>query len=511
MDSWTSGYVADIGYTHGCYTELNPKYAEFAFLSKGLVFPKVRTACELGFGQGLSTLIHSACSDTAWYGTDFNPSQAAAAADIAAHAGLEVNISDDSFSEYLSRTDLPKFDFIGLHGVWSWVSAENQKAIVDFVRQKLNLGGVLYVSYNTLPGWSTFEPVRHLMDQYARNMVPKAQGINQRVSESVKFIGKLIEADSTFVKANPVIKERVEKLEKANVNYLAHEYFNKDWSPTHFAHFAEALQPAKLSYACPAGYKDHIDSLALSEKQREFLAGLKDEHFRQSAIDFLTNKGFRREYWVKGPRVMPMNEQVECFKSKTLILMKHPEEIKLIIESSVGEVGLKEEVYSPIIEIFAKEIRISVRQLAELLKDKKIDDRTLFQAVTIMLSKGDIGISALESEIAEARPRSQQLNRILVESAKTGSEIRTLASPVFSGGVGINRLEQLMLLASSEGAGKKDELVGAVWGYLQQANQKLVKEGVRLESEADYIEHLNELTSQFLDKRLPILKRAELL
>lgn len=55
MTDWTSGYVADIGYTYGYYLELNPQRVKLAFLNAGLVAPEFGTACELGFGQGLQT------------------------------------------------------------------------------------------------------------------------------------------------------------------------------------------------------------------------------------------------------------------------------------------------------------------------------------------------------------------------------------------------------------------------------------------------------------------------
>jgi hypothetical protein len=50
MNSWTSGYVADIGYTYGCYPELNPVRVPFALNSAGLANPDLASCCELGFG-----------------------------------------------------------------------------------------------------------------------------------------------------------------------------------------------------------------------------------------------------------------------------------------------------------------------------------------------------------------------------------------------------------------------------------------------------------------------------
>ena len=50
--------------------------------------------------------------------------------------------------------DVP--DFVGLHGVWSWISNANRAAVVEFLRRKLKPGGVLYISYNASPGWAAF-------------------------------------------------------------------------------------------------------------------------------------------------------------------------------------------------------------------------------------------------------------------------------------------------------------------------------------------------------------------
>src|SRR5437660_12614194 len=87
VSDWTEGYVSEIGYTYGYYGELNPQRIAVPFLNVGLVPPKVATACELGFGQGVSINIHAAASDVSWWGTDFNPGHAAFAKSLAETAG----------------------------------------------------------------------------------------------------------------------------------------------------------------------------------------------------------------------------------------------------------------------------------------------------------------------------------------------------------------------------------------------------------------------------------------
>ena len=82
MSEWTSGYVSELGYTYGYYSELGTSQIAFLFALQGLHAPNVKTALELGYGQGVSINIHAASNDVEWWGTDFNPSQAAFAMNL---------------------------------------------------------------------------------------------------------------------------------------------------------------------------------------------------------------------------------------------------------------------------------------------------------------------------------------------------------------------------------------------------------------------------------------------
>jgi hypothetical protein len=107
MNDWTSGYVADIGYTFGYYQELNPQRVRMAFLNAGLVAPEFGAACELGFGQGLSTNLHAAASLCSWHGTDFNPAQAGFAQELATISGANAQLYDEAFDELMSPLSAP--------------------------------------------------------------------------------------------------------------------------------------------------------------------------------------------------------------------------------------------------------------------------------------------------------------------------------------------------------------------------------------------------------------------
>ncbi|MEI9965043.1 MAG: hypothetical protein WDM92_10345 [Caulobacteraceae bacterium] len=76
---WASGYISDLGYTHGYYGELSPALIDFALLLRGYE-PPPRAGMrylELGFGQGLSINIHAAAAPGEYWGVDVNPMHAA--------------------------------------------------------------------------------------------------------------------------------------------------------------------------------------------------------------------------------------------------------------------------------------------------------------------------------------------------------------------------------------------------------------------------------------------------
>ncbi len=303
MSDWTSGYIADIGYTYGYYLELNPLRVKLAFLNAGLHYPKVGTACELGFGQGMSTNIHAAASVISWSATDFNPSQASFAQELAATSGANTQLFDKTFAEFANHTDLPDFDYIGIHGIWSWINDENRAIIVDFIKRKLKVNGVLYISYNTQPGWAAMVPMRDLLTEYSQVMGRNGTGIATRINEALAFTDKLIATNPTYIRANPQITSRIAKIKEHDRNYLAHEYFNKDWLPMPFSKMAAWLEPTKLQYACSANLLDHVDVINLTHEQQVLLNEIPDDMLRQSVRDFMVNQQFRKDYWVKGVMV----------------------------------------------------------------------------------------------------------------------------------------------------------------------------------------------------------------
>jgi SAM-dependent methyltransferase len=510
MTDWTAGYVADIGYTYGYYNELNPLRARLALLNAGYKCPDFGTACELGFGQGISANFHAAGSDTSWYGTDFNPAQAGFAQELAEAAGTGARLFDSSFEEFATREDLPDFDYIGLHGIWSWISDENRKIIVEFVRRKLKVGGVLYISYNTLPGWAAFAPMRHLMTEHASIIGSEGHGIVSRIDGALGFAEKFLATNPLFSRANPLVGERIKNIATQNRHYLAHEYFNKDWHPMHFATMANWLEPAKVQYACSAHFLDYVDAVNLTNEQLAFLKEIPDAMFRESVRDFMVNQQFRRDYWVKGARKLNPLDQAEALRSQGVILLTHRADVSLKVKGARGEADMNENVYRPILDFLADHKPRTIDQIEQAVKGKGITSAQTLQAVVVLIGGAHIAQVQATAVVAKARSYTDKLNIYLLNKARANNEISYLVSPVTGAGVNIDRLHQLFLLAFKQGQTELPGWVEFALQILESQGQKLMKEGKPVEAKEDSIAILMAEAKIFSDKKLPLLKALQI-
>lgn len=499
---WTEGYVAELDYPHNYTADLNPFRIGLPFLASGLAVPEIRQACELGYGQGLSLNIHAAAGTAQWHGTDFLPSQALHAQETARASGANALLVDQPFAEFCARSDLPEFDFIAMHGVWSWVSDENRAVIVDFLRRKLRLGGVVYFGYNTLPGWSHTAPLRELLMQHTARMGGAGQSLADRVRNALKFIEALGQAGSAFTQAHPSIAQMVEELKNSDPRYLAHEYLNADWRPMYFSEMAAALAPAKLSYACSAHHE--AESVSLSPEQQALLRDVQDPVFREGMRDFCVNQRFRKDYWVKGARRLSAIEQVQALREVRVVLQMAREDVQRKIMTPRGQMALDTDVFKRVLDALGDHMPRRLGDLERLLPGVAVPQ--LVEAVMVLVAASEVATVQPDAVVAAAKVQTDRLNLHLMVRALTGTQVEDLASPLTGGGVPLTRVEQLLLYASLDPSRKPDDLGPLVWQVLKPQNVKMLRDGKLLESEADNLAELARTSRAFVNKRLPVLR-----
>lgn len=452
MQDRSRGYVDDVGYTFGVCPELNPHHTRLAFLHAGLTPPDIRTACELGFGQGVSLALHAGASEVRWWGTDLLPVHVDSARALCDASGADAQVSAATFAEFHARTDLLAFDFIGLHGVLSWVSAQTRSEIAAFIRDRLAPGGVVYASCNTLPGWADLAPLRELATQHAVRLAPEGAATVDRIEAALDFMQRFLDANPMYATTNPRVAERFERMRRADRRYLAHEFFNRDWHPLHFSDVASLFAEAGLEHACAAHLRDQLDGLLLTNEQQSLIGAIPDPHFRETARDFATNRQFRRDYWVRTPRRLDDDARRSLWRETRIVLTSHPDDIPAKIVGERGEVRLAEPAHRAVIDALASHRPCTVDALADAPGCREIAFDVLTDAVFALAAFGHLMTAQDDATIARCAPGTSGLNSVLLARARASDDIDFLASPVTGGGVPVDIVDQWLVGAIADGA-----------------------------------------------------------
>nr|WP_326528496.1 methyltransferase regulatory domain-containing protein [Rhodoferax sp.] len=508
MAGWDEGYVSDVGYTMGYYGEMNPLRLRLALLNAGWHAPAMATACELGFGQGVGINLHAAGAPVQWWGTDFNPSQAAFAQGLAQAAGAGARLFDDAFAEFAARPDVPEFDCIVLHGIWSWVSEKNRALIVEFIRQKLKVGGVAYISYNTQPGWSAFAPLRDLLALHGASLGAPAQGSVQRVRAALDFAQRLMVTNPRYARANPLVEPRLKDVQGKGMEYVAHEYLNQNWHPMLFADVARELEGAKLQFACSARLLDHIANLHMTNDQQALLADISDTVLRETVRDFMVNQQFRADLWVKGGQRLTSYERARLLDEQRVVLVQ-PAAVALKdkVKGTLGEVSLNPELYGPVLDALADHAPRTLGEVAQRVAARGLDAAILQGAVMVLAGAGRLAPAADEADAAQAAPTARKLNATLLQRQLEGAGVDYLASPTLGGGFSVGSFHQLLLAAMLQfGVGNSAEWARWVWQLMESRNQRVMKDGKALATAEEALAALTEQAELFAREALPILR-----
>ncbi|MBC7575371.1 MAG: methyltransferase regulatory domain-containing protein [Herminiimonas sp.] len=512
MTTWTSGYVAEIDYAHGYFRELSPALLSLATLNRsvatGTATPGRRMRyLELGFGQGVSLAIHAAACEGEFWGTDFHPGQAAHALEMVRAAGSDARVFDQSFTEFAARDDLPEFDFITVHGIWTWVSDENRAAIVDLVRRKLACGGVLYLSYNSLPGCAPLQPLRHLLHLHSELIGFADNGITAKVRDAMNFTQEVIDSEAHYFALNPMLAMRFAAMKEQPPGQMAHEYFCRDWEIMAFSQVEAMLREAKLEFACSASLLDHVDGIDLTPQWQALLADIAQPVLRESVRDYMLNTQFRKDIFVKGGRPMTALQRTEAYLASTFVLTTLPQDVPATLKGLAGELVFDQALYGPLLAALADRGH-APKTLASIVAAPGLAAWTVESVIQALLALNGEGHvhpaqAPAQADLAEARCRS--LNTAILKRARYDNQVGFLASCVTGAGFQTRRIEQLFLLAHQNFL-PVEEWPRFVFDTLIASGAKVVRRGETMEGEADSIAELLRQAADFCKRRLPIFQ-----
>lgn len=498
--------LADCEYTSGYYAELNPTLVPAAFVSAGIRPPQIRNACELGFGVGLSVNIHAAASSVRWYGNDANPTHASLARDLAATSGAECHLSDETFDRFCARDDLPDFDYVGLHGILSWIGQTDWDTIAEFLDRKLRPGGVLYCSYNVLPGWADVLSVRTIFREYVAQMTPAGMPLGERIAASVGFLRELLTTEPRILNDYPRLQRRIDSLGQLDLKYLAHEYLCDDWRCIHFSELATFLSKAGLTYACSATLHEHLRSLHFNAEQLAVFKRLPDPALRETVADFFSNRQFRKDFWVKGARPLSTNERWDMARAQRVVMTRHADKVERSITGFLGNFNIDPRVSEALIGALADHRPQRIADLLDGLSSDELAARDLLQGIYLLMSNQGLAIAQEDDEIDAARNSTQRLNRRLIAEAENDLTGEYVASPITGGGIAMGGTLQQFLRAKRAGVDAPSEWAARANASMLARGRRVLVDGSPASTPEANARELERLATDFAQCDLPIFE-----
>ncbi len=208
---------------------------------------------ELGCSIGATTNgLAAANPQSRFYGIDFNEEHIAIASERAKACELtNVEYFQADFGDH-ERLDLPKFDYITIHGTYSWLALTTEAAIHSLVDKHLKKNGIFFVDYMSKTGKASIEPMWHLLRSIGSGLDGDSA---QRAGEAFEILRLLVENDAGYFEQNSHAKsifddwDRKLKLNPRQARDLAHNALSENWDPKNFSEVAAEFSKIGLRFA----------------------------------------------------------------------------------------------------------------------------------------------------------------------------------------------------------------------------------------------------------------------
>ncbi len=467
LEQWLDGYVIDIPFPSSFYYFLTPDFLNFCCLVYGVEPPSIKEGfdyMELGCGSGFGISAMAAFyPEGKFYGVDFNPQHISFSQQIKRGAGLQnVVFIEKSFEELLScLNELPLFDYIVMQGVFAWISHENRKNLMRIVKEKLKPGGIVYIGYNDMCGWSFRIPFQRFLVDFAK-LFPDMGSI-PKINLGMRWIKRLEDVGANYFNM-PQIKRTIEELSKNSKKYLVHEYLNTTWEPLFFTDVLSYVKEAKLTYVGMAEPLWNFEKLIFSDEQISVLEEVRSPFLKEMLKDYLVSLSFRKDIYIKGPEYIPSSLVLQRIKKMKIVLLQNLEDKKYKIE--LPFVKKNANISPKLLDKIFDMLQDGPKSIGEVLEysDIGVSKMEILSTICILI-KGKV-LAIIES-IRENKDVCITLNKFIAKKARFSNELKELTVPISCSTIFTNILQRLVYDAVvGEDIKELDSIVSHVLKYL---------------------------------------------
>ena len=251
-----------------------------------------------------------------------------------------------------SHQHLGTYDYIIAHGFYSWVDEETKDNFLRLCKEHLGSNGILYMSYNTYPGWHKMDSVRALLEFANKDIdtLNHREKVRHGKTVASKLGTLMLEYDTIKNQQGPFLQSLRQTLQKQDC-YVGHDHLEPVNTPVYFHQCMDQMAEHGFTYLCDCDLNLSFPDV-YDETLRTKLQDLAphDPLAREQYIDFMLNTAFRKSLFThKGttPKRITKTSVTDARFQRSL-------------EQFLFTLHIPSEHLEPILEDLAKRMPISV-------------------------------------------------------------------------------------------------------------------------------------------------------
>jgi SAM-dependent methyltransferase len=386
MTFQTTGYITDVPYAWHFARELAPAWLDMVAVVSGIEPPSRErfSWCELGCGYGLTPAILAATHPGGrFYGIDFNAAHIESANRFAVECEIEnIEFHHADFSTAIESV-AGGFDYIVLHGVYSWVDKQAQNALLRFIDRHLNPGGLVFVSYNAIPGRAADLPFQRLVRALGLTLSGDSA---TRCSDAIEIVHTLTELKALALIRSPMATGLLTNPETYNRSYLPHELMSGNWDPLCVTDVRATMRAVGLEPVGSARLMENFDSFVLGQAARKSLLAISDRDARELARDFLINQSFRRDVYIRDGRVLDEDGRRSRLLAVVFALSRPANMVEYASKTPAGHLRYDNAAARTIVAALAH----GVRSLADICAESALGPDDILANALVLSATGAI-------------------------------------------------------------------------------------------------------------------------
>lgn len=450
------GYDASAGYTYGFCPEMAPDWLDLAATMAGSAPARASGDApfrylELGCGQGMGLCLLAAANPQGQFvGVDFLPEHVNHGRAVAQAAGLtNIQFSDGDFVALAQQwpAAFGQFDYVTLHGVYSWITPPVRAALVRCLGHATAHGGLVYIGYNAQPGWLGSVPFRHISRLLKEESDQPSEAVMQA---SIALFDQLAAGGANSFRILPGLKSRLAAVKRQASNYLIHEYLHEGWHPLWHSEVAKEVADGGLAFVGTASLAETLLPGALPPPLRATIAEQVSSVLRMDVQDLVINQSFRRDIF--RPATSSASVASDTVLNAMILHLLKPVDGDSLTIASFSEITLQAPAYAEIVAALTSGAR-SMGDLLALPTMRKQGRPNALQIIALLLHARIAGIGRSASAPIQA---VQGLNRFIANGAARGRRYDHLAAAALGSAVAVTPDDLLLFDAWLAAEGRTD-------------------------------------------------------